>query len=393
MYAGKLVFAQLIDHLPLHTFRRCVARYRGHHKVKSFSCLDQYLCMAFAQLTYRESLRDIETCLRAQGSKLYHMGIRGQVSRNTLANANQMRDWRIYADFAQALIHIARRLYAEEEFGVELDATVYALDATLIDLSLTLFPWAPHERSRAAVKLHTLLDLRGPIPTFVHITGHHTADVEMLDLLIPEPGAFYIMDRGYIDFARLHALQRAGAAFVIRDRANTKFRRRYSHPADRSQGLICDQTIRLTGTYTCKTYPDALRRIKLRDPESRKTLVLLTNNRELPAATIAALYRCRWQIELFFKWIKQHLRIKAFYGTSENAVRTQVWIAISVYVLIAIIRKRLALPASLYTILQVLSLTAFEKTPLDQLLDTNARAQSDPSDLNQLNLFTKTLGQ
>lgn len=387
MYVGKLVFAQIIDHLPLHTFRRCVARYRGQHKLKSFSCLDQYLCMAFAQLTYRESLRDIEACLRAQRSKLYHMGVRGQVSRNTLANANRVRDWRIYADFAQSLIHIARRLYAGEDFGVELDETVYALDATLIDLSLTLFPWAPHARSRAGIKLHTLLDLRGPIPSFVHITGHHVADVEVLDLLLPEPGAFYIMDRGYIDFGRLHALHSAGAIFVVRDRANTKFRRRYSHPVDRSQGLICDQTIRLTGVYTGESYPDTLRRIKVRDLESRKTIVLLTNNRQLPAATIAALYRCRWQIELFFKWVKQHLRIKAFYGTSENAVRTQVWIAISVYVLIAIIRKRLALDASLYTILQVLSLTAFEKTPLDQLLDPHANTAASVRHANQLTLF------
>ena len=387
MYSGKLVFSQLIDHLPLHTFRRCVVRYRGHRKIKSFSCLDQYLAMAFAQLTYRESLRDIETCLRAQSSKLYHMGFRSEVARNTLANANAVRDWRIYADFAQSLINLARRLYAGDDFGVELDNTVYALDSTLIDLSLTLFPWAPHERSRAAVKLHTLLDLRGPIPTFVHVTGHHTADVEMLDLLIPEPGAFYIMDRGYIDFTRLYALHEARAVFVIRDRANTKFRRRYSHFVDRNQGLICDQTIRLTGKFTSQSYPDPLRRIKLRDKENAITLVLLTNNFHLPAATIAALYRCRWQIELFFKWIKQHLRIKAFFGTSENAVRTQIWIAISVYVLIAIIRRRLALKASLYTILQVLSLTAFEKVPINQLFSQSDVAALATQDPNQLNLF------
>jgi hypothetical protein len=387
MYSGKLVFAQLVDHLPLHTLRRCVARYRGHRKVKSFSCLDQYLCMAFAQLTYRESLRDIETCLRAQRGKLYHMGIRSEVSRNTLANANAVRDWRIYADFAQSLIHIARRLYAGDTFGVELGETVYALDSTLIDLSLTLFPWAPHQRSRAAVKVHTLLDLRGPIPAFVHVTGQHTSDVEMLDLLIPEPGAFYIMDRGYIDFTRLHALHRARAVFVIRDKTNTKFRRRYSHPVDRTQGMICDQTIVLTGQHTRRYYPEPLRRVKLRDPESGKALVFLTNNLDLPAPTIAELYRCRWQIELFFKWIKQHLRIKAFYGTSQNAVRTQIWIAISVYVLIAIIRKRLALDTSLYTILQILSLTPFEKVPIYQLFSSTDFTPTTANDPNQLNLF------
>jgi hypothetical protein len=387
MYAGKLVFAQLVDHLPLHTFRRCVARYRGQRKVKSFSCLDQYLCMAFAQLTYRESLRDIETCLRAQSGKLYHMGFRGEVSRNTLANANAIRDWRIYADFAQSLIHIARRLYAKDHFGVELGETVYALDATLIDLSLTLFPWAPHQRSRAAVKVHTLLDLRGPIPAFVHVTGQHTPDVEMLDILIPEPGAFYIMDRGYIDFTRLYALHQARAVFVIRDKANTKFRRRYSRPVDRTEGMICDQIIVLTGLHTRHYYPQPLRRIKLRDPENGKPFVFLTNNIDLPATTIAALYRCRWQIELFFKWIKQHLRIKAFYGTSQNAVRTQIWIAISVYVLIAIIRRRLALDASLYTILQILSLTPFEKVPINQLFSPTDVTPTTTDDPNQLNLF------
>lgn len=387
MYSGKLVFAQLVDHLPLHTFRRCVERYRGHRKVKSFSCLDQYLCMAFAQLTYRESLRDIETCLRAQSVKLYHMGFRSEVSRNTLANANAVRDWRIYADFAQSLIHIARRLYAQDSFGVELSETVYALDSTLIDLSLTLFPWAPHQRSRAAVKLHTLLDLRGPIPAFVHITGQHTSDVEMLDILIPEPGAFYVMDRAYIDFTRLYALHQARAAFVVRDRANTKFRRRYSRPVDRSQGMVCDQTVMLTGQFTSDYYPQPLRRIKLRDPETHKAYVFLTNNFDSPATTISELYRCRWQIELFFKWIKQHLRIKAFYGTSQNAVRTQIWIAVSVYVLIAIVRKRLAINESLYTILQILSLTPFEKVPLYQLFSSHGASLLTPSDTNQLNLF------
>jgi len=387
MYSGKLVFAQLVDHLPLHTFRRCVARYRGHRKVKSFSCFDQYLCMTFAQLTYRESLRDIEACLRAQRTKLYHMGIRGEVSRNTLANANAVRDWRIYADFAQALIHHAQQLYAEDDFGVELDKTVYALDSTLIDLSLTLFPWAPHQRSRAAIKLHTLLDLRGPIPAFVHVSGHHMADVEMLDLLIPEPGAFYIMDRGYIDFPRLYALNKASAIFVVRDKANTKFRRRYSRPVDRTKGMICDQTIVLTGKFARDYYPQPLRRIKVRDPDDGKALVLLSNNLDLPATSIADLYRCRWQIEIFFKWVKQHLRIKAFFGTSENAVRTQIWIAISVYVLVAIVRKRLALEASLYTILQILSLTAFEKVPINQLFLADAIMPEINHDPNQLNLF------
>ena len=387
MYFGKLVFAQLVDHLPLHTFRRCVARYRGHRKVKSFSCFDQYLCMTFAQLTYRESLRDIEACLRAQRTKLYHMGIRGEVSRNTLANANAVRDWRIYADFAQALIHHAQQLYAEDDFGVELDKTVYALDSTLIDLSLTLFPWAPHQRSRAAIKLHTLLDLRGPIPAFVHVSGHHMADVEMLDLLIPEPGAFYIMDRGYIDFTRLYALNKASAIFVVRDKANTKFRRRYSRPVDRTKGMICDQTIVLTGKFARDYYPQPLRRIKVRDPDDGKALVLLSNNLDLPATSIADLYRCRWQIEIFFKWVKQHLRIKAFFGTSENAVRTQIWIAISVYVLVAIVRKRLALEASLYTILQILSLTAFEKVPINQLFLADAIMPEINHDPNQLNLF------
>ena len=322
MYAGKLVFAQVMDHLPLHTFRRCVARYRGDRKVKDFTCLDQYLCMAFAQLTYRESLRDIEACLRAQSSKLYHMGIGSQVSRNTLSNANHVRDWRIHADFAQALIAIARRLYAEDDFGVELAQTVYALDSTTIDLCLSVFPWAKFQKTKAAIKLHTLLDLRGPIPSFIHITDGKGADVHVLDLLIPEPGAFYVMDRGYIDFGRLFALHQAGAFFVIRARANTRFRRLYSRPSDRAAGLLCDQIIVLDGVYSGTTYPEKLRRIRYRDAETEKTLVFLTNNFALPAAVIAQLYRYRWQVELFFKWIKQHLRIKAFYGTSENAVRT-----------------------------------------------------------------------
>jgi len=387
MHAGKLVFAQVMAHLPLHEFRRCVARYHGHHKVKRFSCLDQFLCMAFAQLTYRESLRDIETCLRAQRAKLYHMGFRAPIARSTLAKANEVRDWRIHADFAQALIRLARRLYAGEELGVDLDQTVYALDSTLIDLTLSVFPWAPYLYSRAAIKLHTLLDLRGPIPSFIHISDSRLADVYVLDLLIPEPGAVYVMDRGYLSFERLHTPQRAGALFVIRDRANTQFRRRYSRPVDRASGLICDQIIVLCGQYTGEAYPEPLRRIRYRDPDSGQTLVFLTNSRSLPAASVAALYRQRWQIELFFKWIKQHLRIKAFYGTSQNAVRTQIWIAIAVYVLVALIKKRLGLSASLYTILQVLSLTTFEKTPLHQLFaDPNRASQLDLPD-NELKLL------
>lgn len=387
MYVGKLVFAQVMAHLPLHNFRRCVARYRGERKIKSFSCLDQFLCMAFAQLTFRESLRDVETCLRAQRGKLHHMGFRSVVARNTLANANRVRDWRIYADFAQALIAAARRLYAEDAFALELEQTVYALDSTLIDLTLSAFPWAPYQRSKAAVQLHTLLDLRGPIPSFIHITAGAAGEAKVLDLLVPEPGAIYLMDRGYIDFARLYALDRAGALFVIRDRANTRFRRRYSHPVERSAGLICDQTVVFTGANSGPGYPAPIRRVKLREPERGRSLVLLTNNRELPAAAIGELYRRRWQIELFFKWIKQHLRIKAFFGLSENAVRTQIWIAVAVYVLVAILKKRLALDASLYTILQVLSLTLFEKTPLLQTLAPGALAEAEPEHPNQLNLF------
>lgn len=387
MHTGKFVFAQIIDHLPLHSFRRCVRRYRGHYKVQSFSCLDQYLCMVFAQLTYRESLRDIEVCLRAQQSKLYHMGIRGRVSRSTLADANETRDWRIYADFAQGLIRVARQLYASDDFGVDLEQTVYALDSTMIDLTLSVFPWAPYQRSKAAIKLHTLLDLRGPIPSFIHISDSKLADVHVLDLLIPEPGAIYVMDRGYINFERLYALHQSGAVFVVRDRANTKFRRRYSHAVDRTSGLLCDQTIVLTGQYTGRTYPETLRRIRLREPQRAKHVVLLTNNRDLPAGTIAELYRCRWQIELFFKWIKQHLRIKAFYGTSENAVRTQIWIAVSVYVLIAIIKKKLKLETSLYTLLQILSLTVFDKTPLPQVLSQTEYTDHHNQHDKQLKLF------
>ena len=387
MYSGKLVFAQVMEHLPLHTFRRIVARYAGERKVKSFSCLDQFLSMAFAQLTFRESLRDIEACLRAQRSKLYHLGIRSTVARNTLANANAVRDWRIYADFAQSLITIARPLYVDEPFGVELQHTVYALDTTTIDLSLSVFPWASYQATKGALRLHTLLDLRGNIPTFIHISDGKMNEVRILDQLIPEPGAFYIMDRGFLDFARLYRFHQAGSFFVTRAKRNTQAQRRYSKPVDRSTGLLCDQTIFLTGTYTPQYYPSPLRRIRFKDPQTGKTLVFLTNNFVLPAFTITELYRCRWQVELFFKWIKQHLRIKAFFGTSENAVKSQIWIAVSVYVLVAIIKKRLHLSASLYQILQILSLTMFERMPLDQLLTQTADEESDANLGKQLILF------
>jgi len=365
---GQLVFAQLMQHLPLTTFRRCVARYQGERKIKSFSCLDQFLCMAFAQLTYRESLRDIEACLRAQQSKLYHLGIRSAVARNTLANANAVRDWRIHADFAQSLIGIARRLYVDEPFGVDLKESVYALDTTTIDLCLSVFSWAPFRSTKAAVKLHTLLDLRGNIPTFIHISDGKMHEVNILDQLLPEPGAFYIMDRGFLDFERLYRFHQAGSFFVTRGKSNLKVQRRYSHPVDRGTGLICDQTVFLTGFYSHQGFEAPLRRIRFKDPETAKTLIFLTNNFALPAFTITELYRCRWQVELFFKWIKQHLRIKAFFGTSENAVKSQIWIAVSVYVLVAIVKKRLKLSASLYEILQILSLTMFERMPVDQLL-------------------------
>ena len=387
MNLGKLVFAQITQHLPLTTFRRCVARYGGEHKVKTFSCVDQYLCMAFAQLTYRESLRDIEACLRAQTDKLYHMGIKRRVSRSTLADANEVRDWRIYADFAQSLIGIARRLYAEEPFGVNLKDTVYALDASTIDLCLSVFPWAPFRSTKAAIKLHTLLDLRGNIPTFIHISDGKLHDVNVLDLLLPEPGAFYVMDRGYIDFERLHRLHEAGSFFVMRAKSNLKAQRRYSHSVDRSTGLICDQTIVLSGFYSRQGFDTPLRRIRFKDPKTNKRLVFLTNNFALPAITITELYRCRWQVELFFKWIKQHLRIKVFFGTSENAVKTQIWIAVSVYVLVAIVKKRLNLSASLYEMLQILSLTMFEKITLDQLLNNTVTEDIQTLAINQLNLF------
>lgn len=364
MNTGRTVFSQVMDFLPLASFRRCVGRYRGNYKVQHFSCLDQFLCMAFAQLTYRESLRDIESCLRARRPKLYHMGIRSRVSRSTLADANEQRDWRIYADFAQVLITIAKDLYASEDFGVELDSTVYALDSTTIDLCLALFPWARFRRTKGAIKLHTLLNLRGSIPEFIHISDGKLHDVNVLDILIPEPGAFYIMDRGYVDFARLYAMHQALAFFVTRAKHRFQFQRRYSRTVDKTTGLRCDQTIVLTGVDTARDYPEPMRRIVYFDAETDKRLIFLTNNFLLPPLTIALLYKARWRVELFFKWIKQHLRIKAFYGTSENAVKTQIWIAVAVYVLIAIMKKRLHLHQSLYTILQVLSVTIFEKTPV-----------------------------
>ncbi len=386
MNTGKLVFAQVMSHLPLTTFRRCVARYNGEHKVKHFTCLDQFLCMAFAQLTYRESLRDIEACLRSQSAKLYHMGFRSTVSRNTLANANAVRDWRIYADFAQSLIGLARPLYVDEPFGVSLSETVYALDATTIDLCLSVFPWAPFRSTKAAIKLHTLLDLRGNIPSFIHISDGKLHDVNILDQIIPEAGAFYIMDRGYLDFTRLHRLHQAGSFFVTRAKTNLRFTRRYSQPTDRSSGIICDQLGTLAGFYSQQHFPTTIRRIKIKDAEG-KTLVFLTNHLDLSAQSIADLYRCRWQIELFFKWIKQHLRIKSFFGTSENAVKSQIWIAVSVYVLVAILRKRLNITASLYEMLQILSLTMFERMALNQLLARTPLDTNSPDSTNQLFLF------
>jgi len=392
MNLGKPVFAQLMAHLPLHNFRRCVSRYQGNRHMKSFSCLDQYFCMAFAQLTYRESLRDVEACLRAQQSKLYHMGIRGWVSRSTLADANEKRDWRIYADFAQALIRIARPLYAEEDLGLDLDNTVYALDASTIDLCLSLFPWAYFRSTKSAVKLHTLLDLRGNIPSFIHITDGKVHDVKVLDILVPEPGAFYVMDRGYLDFTRLCLLNSVGAFFVTRAKRNTQYRRRYSRPVDKATGLRCDQTIVLTGVNSHRHYPEPLRRVKYRDPNTGKIFNFLTNHFGVPAKTVADLYRYRWQVELFFKWIKQHLRIKSFFGTSENAVKTQIWIAISVYVLVAIIKKRLAIRADLYTMLQILSLTQFEKLPIDQMLAQQESIMQPTKNPNQLDLFDNFSG-
>lgn len=387
MRAGKFVFAQLMQHLPWKRFQRLVSKYGGNRYVKQFSCADQYLSMAFAQLTFRESLRDIEACMRAQSAKLYHLGIRGRIARTTLADANESRDWRIYAEFAQALIAVARPLYADEPFDIELKDSVYALDATTIDLCLSVFPWARFQATKAAVKLHTLLDLRGNIPTFIHISDGKLNEVRVLDQLVPEAGAFYIMDRGYLDFERLYRFHLEGAFFVIRSKSNTKATRRYSHAVDRRSRVMCDQTIAFSLERSQFRYPDVLRRIRFKDPESGKTLVFLTNNFALPALSVCALYRCRWQVELFFKWIKQHLRIKAFFGTSENAVKTQIWIAVSVYVLVAIVKKRLSLDASLYELLQILSLTMFERTELHQLLTLTPPEPSAADIANQLNLF------
>ena len=387
MNTGKTLFAQLMDFLPWSTFSRIVARHGGDHRVRSLSCAEQYRAMAFAQLTYRESLRDIETCLSVQAAKLYHMGFREPIRRSTLADANETRDWRIYAELAQRLIVQARKLYANEDLGLDLTNTVYALDSTTIDLCLSVFPWAHFRTTKAAVKMHTLLDLRGNIPSFIHISDGKMADVHALDLLLPEPGAIYVMDRGYVDFARLHAVHRAGAFFVTRTKSNMKAHRVYSAATDRSTGIICDQSIALDGHYTSQHYPEHLRRVRFKDAETGKALVFLTNHFDLPALTIAALYKNRWQVELFFKWIKQHLRIKKFYGTSENAVKTQIWIAVSVYVLVAIVKKRLDLDASLYTLLQVFSVTLFEKIDIKQALNIEEYKPDTSQITNQLNLF------
>jgi hypothetical protein len=386
MHSGNLVFAQLMEFAPWHTFRRVVAKYRGDFNVRTFSCLDQFLSMAFAQLTYRESLRDIEACLRAQPTKLYHLGLRGTVSRSALADANEHRDWRIYAEFAQALIRTARRLYAQDSLSVDLAETVYALDATTIDLCLSVFPWAKFRTTKAAIKLHTLLDLRGAIPSFIHISDGKLHDVNVLDVLITEPGAFYVMDRAYLDFERLYRLHRCHGFFVTRARSNFKFKRVYSRPVDRRTGLLCDQEVQLVVFYSQKAYPERLRRIRYRDGEGRG-LVFLTNHMTLAPLTICELYRSRWQVELFFKWIKQHLRIKRFFGTSENAVKTQVWIAVAVYVLVAIVRKRLNLELSLHEMLQILSITPFEKTPMIQLLTYSVTGEDIYDDPNQLILL------
>ena len=387
MNTGKTIFSQVMEFLPLYEFRKCVALYQGDYKILSFSCMDQFLCMTFAQLTHRESLRDIETCLRFMQPKLYHMGFRALVSRNTLANANNQRDWRIYADFAQVLIHQARGLYLEDPFGIDLKGTVYALDSTTIDLCLSLFPWAHFRKSKSAIKLHTLLDLRGPIPSFINITDGKVADVNVLDILIIEAGSFYIMDRGYLDFKRLHMIHQARATFVTRIKSNTQYQRLYSRPVDETTGLRCDQTIVLTNAQSAKDYPDQLRLVKFFDAENKKYYKFLTNNFDIDAITVAQLYKCRWQIELFFRWIKQHLRIRAFFGTSQNAVKTQIWIAISVYVLVAIIKKRLNLKPSLYTILQILSVTIFDKTPILQALTETKTDDQDTDNAKQLTMF------
>ena len=392
MNTGKTLFAQLMDFLPWTTFSRIVGRYGGDRRVRTFPCAEHYRAMAFAQLAYRESRRDIEACLTAQSHKLYHMGFREPVRRSTLADANEARDWRIYAEFAQRLIVQARKLYAQEDLGLELTNTVYALDSTTIDLCLSVFPWALFRSTKSAVKMHTLLDLRGNIPSFIHSSDGKLHDVHALDLLIPEPGAIFVMDRGYIDFARLHTLHRAGGFFVTRAKSNLNAHRVYSREVDRASGLVCDQTIALDDCYTQKDYPDHLRRVRFKDPDGGRNLVFLSNHFDLPALTVCALYKSRWQVELFFKWIKQHLRIKQFYGTSENAVKTQIWIAVSVYVLVAIVKKRLNLDASLYTLLQILSVTLFEKIPLQQALTANNYKTEDTDSDNQLDLFTLLTG-
>jgi len=387
MHEGRMVFAQLMDHAPIHEFRRCVARYDADYRLRRFSCWDQFLCMAFAQVTYRESLRDIEACLRASPNRLYHLGIRGQVSRSTLADANERRDWRVYADFVQCLIAIARPLYANDSFGVQLNETVYALDSTTIDLCLSLCPWAPYKDGRGAVKVHTLLDLRGSIPSFIRITHGRISDLSTLDEIAFQPGAFYVLDRAYLDFKRLWRLHEAGAFFVTRSWKNTKFTRVDSRPVDPEVGLGCDQTIRFSGVFSRSHYPAPARRVRYTDPDAAKRLVFLTNNFSLPALTIAQLYRSRWRVEIFFKWIKQHLRIKAFYGYSDNAVRTQIWIAVAVYVLIAIARKRLQLEVSLHSLLQVLSVSVFEKTPILHAFQHFESTADEDTSPNQLNLI------
>jgi transposase len=387
MHVGRIVFAQLMDHLPPYDFQKCVARYSGDYKFRGFTCLDQFLCLAFAQLTFRESLRDIEACLRSVESKLYHMGFRGKVSRSTLADANEAHDWRIYADLAQVLIHIARPMYANESLGFDLDNTVYALDSTTIDLCLSVFPWARFRARKAAIKMHTLLDLRGPIPTFIEVSEGKLHDVNILDTIVPEPASFYVMDRAYVDFKRLHVFHRGGAFFVTRTKRGVLFRRRYSHPIDASTGVRSDHTVVLASAASRKNYPDPLRRIHYHDAEQDRHLRFLTNNFDLPALTICLLYKSRWQVELFFKWIKQHLRIKAFFGYSENAVKTQIWIAVSVYVLVAIVKKRLALEGSLHEILQVLSVTLFEQVPILQAFGDAESQEKSPVISNQLNLW------
>ena len=387
MRAGKFVFAQLMEFLPWKNFQRLVIKYCGDRYVKHFSCSNQFLCMAFAQLTYRESLRDIEACLRAHSAKLYHLGIRGRISRSTLADANERRDWRIYAEFAQALIAKARPMYANDPLEVDLANTVYALDSTLIELCLSVFPWASYRPNDSAVKLHTLLDLRGSIPSFLYVSDGKASDLTLLDHLLPEPGAFYVMDRGFIDYTRLHRFHEHGAFFVVRAKSNLNARRRYSHEVDRSSGLRSDQTIILNNFYAHKGFPHPLRRVRIKDLDTGKSLIILTNNFALPALTITSLYRCRWQIELFFKWIKQHLRIKAFFGTSENAVKTQIWIAVAVYVLVAIVKRRFKLDASLYELLQILSLTLFERDPIDQVLTYGLMEPPPLEHPNQLTLF------